>query len=81
MFSGTHIPKHKSPSISELCFVNPTVSRMELKGKEEEECHFLQEVDAKSKVDKRRPESLKECGNTFHELILHVEKSFLFALK
>ena len=35
MFSGTHIPKHKSPSISELCFVNPTVSRMELKGKEE----------------------------------------------
>jgi hypothetical protein len=33
---------------------------MELKGKEEEECHFLQEVDAKSKVDKRRPESLKE---------------------
>jgi len=60
MFSGTHIPKHKSPSISELCFVNPTVSRMELKGKEEEECHFLQEVDAKSKVDKRRPESLKE---------------------
>ena len=53
MFSGTHIPKHKSSSISELCFVNPTVSRMELKGKEEEECHFTQEVDAKSKIDKK----------------------------
>ena len=53
MYSGTHIPKHKSPSISDPCFVNPNVSRMELKGKEEEECRFTQEVDAKSKVDKR----------------------------
>ena len=53
MYSGTHIPKQKSSSISELCFVNPTVSRMELKGKEEEECHFTQEVDAKSKIDKK----------------------------
>ena len=53
MYSGTHIPKHKSPSISDPCLVNPNVSRMELKGKEEEEYHFLQEVDAKSKVDKR----------------------------
>ena len=53
MYSGTHIPKQKSSSISELCFVNPIVSRMQLKGKEEEEYHFLQEVDAKSKVDKR----------------------------
>ena len=53
MHSGTHRSKHKSSSISELCFVNPTVSRMELKGKEEEECHFIEEVDVKSKVDKR----------------------------
>ena len=41
------------------------MSRMELKGKEEEECHFIEEVDVKSKVDKRWPECLKEWKRHF----------------
>ena len=36
-YSGAHTPRHKSHSISLLCFADPPLSRLELEGKEEGE--------------------------------------------